>query len=225
MEATKLWAQVREAAACKKKENAKGKEGASSSTPKAVCKGATKRKGDGKDDCLSKKVSVTPGEKLPKKPSPPKPKHGVSKGLMTTFGPVTQDPQRRFLTHKDYALEMMETIIRDKDVDLCAEETMEELGVLGLFYLARVRFFLCFSIYSFLCLIVDSYPVLQVLVHMKALQDRGVAKEGVITRLHKRIKNLTDGQEQYKSALRTLNQEVMELKGKLEEEGRQKRKE
>ena len=60
---------------------------------------------------------------------------------------------------------------------------------------------------------------------MKALQDRGVAKEGVITRLHKRIKNLTDGQEQYKSALHTLNQEVMELKGKLEEEGRQKRKE
>ena len=30
---------------------------------------------------------------------------------------------------------------------------------------------------------------------MKALQDRGVAKEGVITCLHKRIKNLTDGQE------------------------------
>ena len=79
---------------------------------------------------------------------------------MTMSGLVTQDPERRFLTHKDYALEMMETIIRDKDVDLCAEETMEELGVLGLFYLARVRFFLCFSIYSFLCLIVDSYPVL-----------------------------------------------------------------
>ena len=30
---------------------------------------------------------------------------------------------------------------------------------------------------------------------MKALQDRGAAKEGVITRLHKRIKNLTDRQE------------------------------
>ena len=79
---------------------------------------------------------------------------------MTMSGLVTQDPERRFLTHKDYALEMMETIIRDKVVALCAEETMEELGALGIFYLARVRFFLCFSIYSFLCLIVDSYPVL-----------------------------------------------------------------
>ena len=79
---------------------------------------------------------------------------------MTMSGLVTQDPERRFLTHKDYALEMMETIIRDKVIALCAEETMEELGALGIFYLARVRFFLCFFIYSFLCLIVDSYPVL-----------------------------------------------------------------
>ena len=55
---------------------------------------------------------------------------------------------------------------------------------------------------------------------MKVLQDRGVAKEGVITRLHKCIKNMTDGQKQYKKALRTLNQEVKELREKLEEEGR-----
>ena len=43
----------------------------------------------------------------------------------------------------------------------------------------------------------------------------------VITRLHKRIKNLTDEQEQYKSAFCTLNQEVKELREKLEEEGHQ----
>ena len=55
---------------------------------------------------------------------------------------------------------------------------------------------------------------------MKVLQDRGIAKEGVITRLHKHITNLTDRQEQYKEALRTLNQEVKELREKLEEEGR-----
>ena len=35
---------------------------------------------------------------------------------------------------------------------------------------------------------------------MKDLQDKGVTKEGVITRLHKCIKNLTNGQEQYKGA-------------------------
>ena len=60
---------------------------------------------------------------------------------------------------------------------------------------------------------------------MKALQDRGIAKEVVITHLHKRVKILTDEQEQYKGAVRTLNQEVKDLRGKLEEEGRQKKKE
>ena len=55
---------------------------------------------------------------------------------------------------------------------------------------------------------------------MKALQVKGVANEGVIARQEKRIKNLTDGQDQYKDALRTLNKEVKELKEKLEEEGR-----
>ena len=214
MEAVRLRVQVRVTATRKKEEGkAKEKEGVSSSAPKAVSKGVTKRKGDGKDDRPSKKAFVTLGEKLPKKSSPPKPKHGASKRLITTSGPVAQDPDRRFFTHKDYALEMVGSIIRDKDVDRCAEQGMEELGVSGLFDLAWI------------CLIADGYPVLQALVPMKALQDRGVAKEGVITYLHKCIKNLTDGQEQYKSALRTLNQEVKELKEKLEEEGRQKKKE
>ena len=35
---------------------------------------------------------------------------------------------------------------------------------------------------------------------------------------------MTDGQEKYKSALRTLNQEVKELKEKLEEESHQRKK-
>ena len=60
---------------------------------------------------------------------------------------------------------------------------------------------------------------------MKALQDRGVTKERVITRLHKHIKILTYEQEQYKGVVRTLNQEVKDLREKLEEEGRQKKKE
>ena len=60
---------------------------------------------------------------------------------------------------------------------------------------------------------------------MKALQDRGVAKEGVITRLHKCIKNLAEEQEKYKGALRTFNQEVKVLREKLENEGHQKKKE
>ena len=110
------------------------------------------RKGDRKDDCLSKKVSVTSGEKPPKKPSPPKPKHGAGKGLMTMSSLVTQDPKRHLLTHKDYALEMMESIIKDKDVDPCAEQGTDDLGASGLFDLARVCFFLCFFIYFTLML-------------------------------------------------------------------------
>ena len=69
--------------------------------PKVVRKGAPKRKADEKDDCPSKKVSVTLGEKQPKKLSPPKLSHGVGKGLMTTSGLVTQGT-RYLLTHKGY---------------------------------------------------------------------------------------------------------------------------
>ena len=54
---------------------------------------------------------------------------------------------------------------------------------------------------------------------MKALQVKGVANEGVIAHQEKHIKNLIDGQDQYKDAFHTLNREVKELKEKLEEEG------
>ena len=111
-----------------------------------------KRKGDGKDDHSSKKVSVAPREKLPTKLSPPQPKHGAGKGLMTTSGPVVQDRDRHLLTHKDYALEMVESIIRDKDVDPCAKQGTDELGASGLFDLAWVCFFLCFFVYFSLML-------------------------------------------------------------------------
>lgn len=47
----------------------------------------------------------------------------------------------------------------------------------------------------------------------------------MITRLRKRNETLTNEQEQYKGALRTLNGEVKELREKLEEEGCQRKKE
>ena len=50
-------------------------------------------------------------------------------------------------------------------------------------------------------------------------------KKGLIAHLHKRNGNLTDEQEQYKGAFRTFNTEVNELREKMEEEGRQKKKE
>ena len=87
------------AATCKKEEKEKGNERASLLNPKVVEKGAPKRKADGKDDCLSKKVSVTLGEKQPRKPLPPKLGHGSGNGLMTTLGTITQGTYRLFM-HK-----------------------------------------------------------------------------------------------------------------------------
>ena len=71
---------VRAAAAHKKEEEkrSKGKEGVSSSTPKAVSKGSAKRKADGKDDRSPKKAVVTPGDAHPKK-SPPKSSRNTDK--------------------------------------------------------------------------------------------------------------------------------------------------
>ena len=68
---------------------------------------------------------------------------------MTTSGPIIQEPDRRLLTHKDYAVEMMGSIIKDKDVDPYAEQRTEELRSSGLFNLARARTFLI-SLYLFI---------------------------------------------------------------------------
>ena len=121
-------------------------EGASSSASKAIGKGTPKRKADGKDDRPPKKASITIGDKSFKKPSPPKPSHGAGKGLIMTSGPVTQGPDRCLLTHKDYVIKVVGSIIKDEDVDPCAEQGMEELKASGLFDLAWVRFYLRFYV-------------------------------------------------------------------------------
>ena len=56
---------------------------------------------------------------------------------------------------------------------------------------------------------------------MKALQDRCVAEEGVISHLRKRNETLTNEHDQYKEALHTLNKEVTTLNEKLNEETNQ----
>ena len=60
---------------------------------------------------------------------------------MTTPGPVTQDSKHRLLAHKDYVVEMLESIIKDKDMDPCVSQATGELGDSGLFNLARVSIF------------------------------------------------------------------------------------
>ncbi|KAL0010456.1 hypothetical protein SO802_005564 [Lithocarpus litseifolius] len=187
---------VRAATAQKKEEEIKieGKEGVSSSAPKAITKVPTKRKPDRKDNRPLKKVTVTPRDERPKK-SPLKSSRGAGKGVMTSSSPVIEGP-RRLLTHKVYVVEEVESIIRPTDVEPCDQLGMEDLGASALFDLTGA------------------------LVHVKALQDRCVTKKGVVTWVRKHNKNLLDQQDQYKETVCTLNGELKEVKEKLEEAGR-----
>ena len=64
----------------------------------------------------------------------------------------------------------------------------------------------------------------QTLVRVKALQDRCIAKEGVVTRVRKHNATLMNEQRQYKEAMHSFNREVKELREKLVEAGSQKQK-
>ena len=140
---------MRVAAARKKKEakKAKGQEGMTSSVPAAVSKGLAKRKIDEEDDCPPKKVAISPRDARPKK-SPSKPGRGASKGMMTLTGPVIKGP-RCLLTHKDYAVKEVQSLIKPTDVDPCAELGTEELGASTLFDLTRVNLFSWLVLYPF----------------------------------------------------------------------------
>ena len=60
---------------------------------------------------------------------------------MTKKGPVTQGAVCCLLTHKEHAVEMVELIIKETDLDPCAEQTTEDLRAFGLFDLSRACFF------------------------------------------------------------------------------------
>ena len=146
MEVGRQKALVRQLAVARKQQQ---KEGASTSTSKVVAKGASKLKNEGKDDRPHKKGPGIPiGDK---QPSPPKPNHGVGKGLMIGMGPVTQGAVRCLLTHKEHAIEMVESIIKETDLDPYAKQTIEDLGASGLFDLSRVCFFLRLCSYMIFC--------------------------------------------------------------------------
>lgn len=57
---------------------------------------------------------------------------------MTGKGPITPSVVRCFITHKDYAVEMVDSIIKEPDLDPCAEQSSKDLGVSGLYDLSRV---------------------------------------------------------------------------------------
>ena len=60
--------------------------------------------------------------------------------MMTLTGPVVEG-LCHLLTHKDYAVEIVESFIKPMDVEPCAELGMEELGALALFDLSQVSSF------------------------------------------------------------------------------------
>ena len=117
MEAARQRALVLVSAATHKKE----KVGASTSAPKVIRKGSLKRKNEGKANRPFKKGSVILVGNKQKKLSPSKPSYGASKCLMTVTSPVTQRTVRHLLMHKEHAIEMVESIIKDADLDPCAE--------------------------------------------------------------------------------------------------------
>ena len=102
------------------------------------------------------------------KKSPPKSGFGAGKGMMTSAGPVIEGP-RCLLTHKDYAVEEVKTLIKPTDVDPCAELGTEELGESALFDLTRVSplpwlilsciflLFVCFLLLLFLFILFFIY--------------------------------------------------------------------
>ena len=127
------------AAAARQKEEKKAKEagGEASSTPTAVAKVA-KRKPDGSDGRPAKKTAVTPSDE-PLEKSPPTSGHGAGKGVMTSTGPVNEGPCR-LLTHKEYAVGEVETLIKPTDMEPCDQVGTEDLRASALFDLSRVSF-------------------------------------------------------------------------------------
>ena len=128
---------VRVATTHKKEEERKAKEGASSLAPKAVAKGSAKRKANGKNDRPPKKAAITLGDEHLKKKSPPKSSRGAGKGVMTSSGPVIEGPHR-LLTHKDYAIEGVESLIKPTDIEPCDQLGTKDLGASALFDLTWV---------------------------------------------------------------------------------------
>jgi len=56
---------------------------------------------------------------------------------MTSFGLVIEEPHC-LLTHKDYVVVEVESLIKPTNIDPCAQLGTEELGVSALFDLTRV---------------------------------------------------------------------------------------
>lgn len=57
---------------------------------------------------------------------------------MTGKDLVAPNPVHQMITQKDYAIEMVNLIIKEKNLDLFGEYSLEDLGASSLFDLSRV---------------------------------------------------------------------------------------
>ena len=57
---------------------------------------------------------------------------------MLAHGPVVSGPIQRLVSHREYAVEMVNSIIKDTNLDKCGEHATKDLGVSSFFDLARI---------------------------------------------------------------------------------------
>ena len=99
---------------------------------------------------------------------------------MSAQGPIIFGLIQRLVSHREYAVEMVNSIIKDTDLDKCGEHATKDLGVSSFFDLARIsihrvyfHFFSFISLHYNHCLFVGNGKD-------EGLQDRCEAKEGVV---------------------------------------------
>ena len=54
-------------------------------------------------------------------------------------GPINASPIERLVIHKDYAVEMVNSIIKETNLNPCGEHAYEDLEASGLYDLSKVR--------------------------------------------------------------------------------------
>ena len=126
----------------------------------------------------------------------------------------------RLVSHKEYAVNMFNSIIKDMDLDECGEHAIKDLGASSLFNLAKVS--IC-QVYFFFYISFPPPPIIIIIlllamVRMKAFQDRCEAKEGVVRRQRKRLEYKAKELYQYKKASCILNVELTTKIALLEQE-------
>ena len=118
-----------------------------------AAKTSQKRKNQGDGDHPLKEVVNQPVKLGPSdfQGTPNPPRHGVGKGLMTTHGPIINEPvapTALLVKDKQHTVQTSYSIIKDLDLDECSEHETDALGDSNLFDLMRVSILLVLFVLS-----------------------------------------------------------------------------